>query len=345
MATPNTITAYDTPQPGQPVRPPGLGMIGKMRWGVKHPPADPAISFAGKTVLAVGSNTGLGFEAAVKYSALGASKLILGVRTAEKGNDTKARILAITKRSPDSISYLTVDLSTFASVVAFGEALEQEVSASGLDVALLCAGVAPPSYSASEEGYELAVQVNVLSTAVMARVVLPLLKATGPKGGVPPHLTFVNSNANDLVERAWLKGHGDSAFKMANDAKGWSGFRSYATVKLMGMVAMMDVAEKVGREEVVVNAVCPGMCKTDLGRDQPWVAKVVMAGMSPFIHRSAEEGARSLVSATALGVESHGRFWHNDLLYPVNDLLDDKEFVRRTLKEIMEVVDKVGGSD
>jgi NAD(P)-dependent dehydrogenase (short-subunit alcohol dehydrogenase family) len=323
MPNPNTITGHETPQPGQPVRPPGLSALGKMRWGVKHPPSDPTVSFAGKTVLVIGSNTGLGFEAALKYSALGASKLILGVRTAEKGNATKARILSRTGRSPDSITYLTVDLDTFASVQAFCQALEKEVSPSGLDVALLCAGVAPPAWRASPEGWELALQVNVLSAALLARLVVPILKKTGKKGGVPPRLTFVNSTGNDMVKREWFeKEFGGSALKMVNDREGWNSFRSYTVIKLMGLVVMRDVARQTAGggagegPEVIVNAVCPGMCKTDLGRDHPWVQKVIMAGASPFIHRTAEEGGRSLVSATALGPESHGKFWHNDLLYP-----------------------------
>ncbi|KAK0619667.1 hypothetical protein B0T14DRAFT_603418 [Immersiella caudata] len=349
MSNPNIITAYSTPQPGQPVRPPGLGALGKMRWGLKHPPADPTVSFAGKTVLVTGSNTGLGFEAAVKYSALGASKLILGVRTAEKGEDTKRRILTQTGRDADSIGYLLVDLSTFASVQKFCKELDKEVSSSGLDVALLCAGLAPPGYKTSPEpeGWELALQVNVLSTTVMALLMLPSLRRTGANGGVAPHLTFVNSGGNDMVQKEWLRDFDGSAFRMVNDKKGWNSFRNYTVVKLMGLVVMKDMARQMaggdGGPEVIVNAVCPGMCKTDLGRDHPWVQKMLMAGASPFIHRTAEEGGRSLVSATALGPESHGKFWHNDLLYPMHELINDDEFCSRTLKEIMDVVSRVPG--
>ncbi|KAK4450199.1 hypothetical protein QBC34DRAFT_349516 [Podospora aff. communis PSN243] len=349
MSNPNTISAHETPQPGQPVRPEGLSALGKMRWGVKHPPSDPTISFAGKTVLVTGANTGLGFEAALKYSALGASKLILGVRTVEKGQATKARILSHTGRSPDSISYLTVDLDTFSSVQSFCNALEKEVSPSGLDIALLCAGLAPPAWRASPEGWELALQVNVLSTALLAKLLLPILQKTGNKDGVPPHLTFVNSSGNDMVKKEWFdksSGFGGSALRMVNDKKGWSSFRNYTVIKLMGLVVMRDVAREAEGGEgpgVIVNAVCPGMCKTDLGRDHPWVQKVLMAGMSPFVHRTAEEGGRSLVSATALGPDSHGRFWHNDLLYPLHELVDDEEFRSKTLKEIMDIVDKVPG--
>lgn len=324
MTDPNTITAYETPKPGQPVRPPGLSLIGKCRWGARHPPADPSVSFAGKTVLVTGSNTGLGFEAAVKYSALGANKLILGVRTSAKGEATKARILARTGRSPESITFLTVDLSTFASVQEFCAALEKEVAPTGLDVALLSAGVAPPGYKLSPEGWDTVLQVNVLSTALMGLLVIPLLRKRGETSpGSTPHLAFVNSNSNDLVKREWLAKHGGSALKTANDPKAWSSFRTYAISKLMELVVMKGMADMTamrrdGRTgpEVIVNAVCPGLCKTDIGRDHLWIAQALMAPVQRFLHRTAEEGGRSLVSATVLGSESHGKFWHNDLLYP-----------------------------
>jgi len=321
---PNIITAYETPRPGQPVRPANAGTLGKIRWGVKHLPADPTVSFAGKTILVVGCNSGVGFEAVVKYSALGAEKLILGVRTAEKGEATKARVLAITGRDSASISYLTVDLETFASVQSFAVALEKEVYSSGLDIALICAGVVTPAYKLSPLGWDLILQVNVLSTTALALLIVPILRKTSEeRTHATPHLTFVSSNGNDMVQREYFTPFGGSALKTANDPKGWRDFRNYTISKLMGLAVMKSIAEATahgrgGRPgpEIIVNAVCPGMCKTDLGRDHGWVAKTVMAGVSPFVHRTAEAGGRALVSATALGPESHGRFWHNDLLYP-----------------------------
>jgi hypothetical protein len=46
-------------------------------WDARHPPNDPTyLSFRGKTVLVTGANSGMGFQAALKYAQLGASKLI-----------------------------------------------------------------------------------------------------------------------------------------------------------------------------------------------------------------------------------------------------------------------------
>ena len=95
MSTSNLSTATET-RPGGP--PPGLEGFAIMRWSVKNPPADPAVSFTGKTVLVTGSNVGLGYEAAIKYAQKGASKLILAVRSVDKGEQAKSEIIEKTGR-------------------------------------------------------------------------------------------------------------------------------------------------------------------------------------------------------------------------------------------------------
>ena len=78
MATATYITGHTS----STIPPPGLSELATARWGVKHPPIDPDVTFAGKTVLVTGASAGLGFEAAVKYAQKGTSKLILAVRSA-----------------------------------------------------------------------------------------------------------------------------------------------------------------------------------------------------------------------------------------------------------------------
>lgn len=192
MDRPDIITAHEAP--GGP--PPGLSMLGGLWWSRKHPPKDFQVSFAGKTVLVTGANTGLGFEAAVKYVALGAEKLILAVRSTAKGEEAKRRILERTGRSSSEveITILTVELSEYASVQEFVRSLGRETR--HLDVALLNAGLGNPKFEESPSGWEMAVQVNVLSTALMAVLLLPLLRSTAAARGRAVHLTFVNSHGH-----------------------------------------------------------------------------------------------------------------------------------------------------
>lgn len=309
------ITASPLPPPGLPTRPPNMSLLGQLRWGVAHPPLDPADptsafyrpgAFTDKTVLVTGANTGLGFEAALKIAKMGCKTLILGVRSAEKGEATRRRIVE-GGGAVEDVRVLVVEMGEFASVVGAVQELKGMVPA-GLDVAMLCAGVAAPRFEVGREGWETGVMVNVLATAVMGVGVLPLVKGGGGR------VVFVNSNANDLVKREWFEG---SLLQAANSPEGWDGIKRYAMVKLTGLAVMKAVARKAGEGEgVVVNAVCPGMCKTDLGRNYAWYERLAMGLMSPLTHRTAEAGGRSLVTAALVGRESHGKFWHNDVLYP-----------------------------
>ncbi|KAI1298821.1 short-chain dehydrogenase/reductase [Xylaria venustula] len=302
------------------------------------PPADLNIK-SQNTKLLTGANTGLGFQAAQKYAALGAERLILGVRSQEKGEEAKRAIVKATGHS--NIDILTVDLTSFDSVQAFVEKLEKTTDK--LDVALLNAGLGNPTYEKSPLGWEMAVQVNVLSTALMAVLLLPILRSTAARGSTP-HLTFVNSNGHDLAKREWLEPEG-SLLQASNREKGWVAENSYSMVKLEGMAVMQHIAKTItagntttGSPEIIVNAVCPGLCKTELGRKFGVVQRAIGNLVLSFIARTAEQGSRTLVSGTALGPESHGRFWHHDVLYPIGEMAKDEALMRQTWDEIQEVI-------
>lgn len=312
MATPTVIHGRESPG-GPPLH--LQTSWSKMRWSQKHPPAEPNVSYEGKTVLVTGANIGLGFEAAIKYAKKGATKLFLGVRSVQKGEDTKEVIVQRTGYDRGRIVVVPVDLSSFASVQSFVKNLEKETHE--LDVVLLNAGIVYNSYVKSPEGWEMAVQVNVLSTALMAVLLLPLLRQSAAVKQEIPHMTFVNSAGHMDVKSEWWSG---SLLQAANDESTFDVKHSYCVVKLLGMAVMEQVARATtgsdGTPEIIVNACCPYMTKTNLGRNFPLYYKIMMSVFHYFTARTTEEGSRTLVSATALGPESHGRFWLHDILHP-----------------------------
>ncbi|KAK5165617.1 hypothetical protein LTR04_001200, partial [Oleoguttula sp. CCFEE 6159] len=95
----------------------GLFRLLTQKW---YPPADPTSSFAGRTVIITGSNTGLGFEAAVKFATLGAPTLILGVRDLSKGAAAKRAIEArVSASTRCDIRVWHLDLLSYPSIRAF----------------------------------------------------------------------------------------------------------------------------------------------------------------------------------------------------------------------------------
>jgi NAD(P)-dependent dehydrogenase (short-subunit alcohol dehydrogenase family) len=174
-------------------------------WAARNPPADPQhLDFKDKAVLVTGANSGLGHAAAIKYAALGANPLILAVRSQEKGEEAKANIIRATGCSPDIFMIEILELTSFESVKDFAQRINK---LSQLHVAQLVAGISMPTFSKSPHGHEMALQVNVLSTTLLALLLLPKLSETaatvGPDSYVP-HLSFVNSVAHLEVKPDWL---------------------------------------------------------------------------------------------------------------------------------------------
>lgn len=98
----------------------------------------PSESFSSQTVLITGANSGLGLETARHVVNLGASKVILGVRTLAKGEAAKIDIEATTGRI-GVIEVWQVDLERFDSVEAF---VARAALLERLDVAIMNAGLA-----------------------------------------------------------------------------------------------------------------------------------------------------------------------------------------------------------
>lgn len=154
----------------------------------------PDADFKGQTIIVTGANTGLGLEAARHFARLGASKVILGCRNKEKGEGAK-RVIEETTGRINVVEVWQVDLSSFESVRQF---CDRAAKLERLDVVVENAGLATPKYELAE-GFESTIAVNVVSTFLMALLLLPKLRADGVKYNTVPHLTIVASDAHEQV--------------------------------------------------------------------------------------------------------------------------------------------------
>ncbi|KAI7177255.1 hypothetical protein KC343_g13190, partial [Hortaea werneckii] len=139
----------------------------------QNPPPDTEPSFSDRIILVTGSNTGVGFEAALKFVALGAQKVILGVRSIEKGEDAQAQIEERTGRL-DVVDVWQLDMLDYESIKTFADRARSELER--LDVAVLNAGAMFATAEYSIYGWEKTLQTNVVSTASLGLLLLPKLK-------------------------------------------------------------------------------------------------------------------------------------------------------------------------
>ncbi|KAF3043299.1 hypothetical protein E8E11_006681 [Didymella keratinophila] len=265
----------------------------------------PTYDYKGKTVIVTGSNVGLGKEAARHFTRLGASIVILAVRSIEKGEAAKRDIESSTK-TQGVVRVWQLDMSSYQSVLDFSAQASKELDR--LDVALLNAGVARGEWELAE-GEESTITVNVTSTFLLALALLPKLKETASKFNVRPNLTVTASEVHawaSFEERKAADGKIFETLSTKPENVDAAMPERYQVSKLLEVLAIRAMAERKSATQipVTINCVNPGLCHSELSRESGWA----LAILKFFLARSTELGSRNLVHAASLGPESHGQY-------------------------------------
>ena len=193
----------------------------------------------GKTVLVTGSTDGVGRYVAAKLAAAGAKVLIHG------RDKARAKTLAdeITGQGHTEPAFYPADLSSLAGARQLAEAVLAEHKR--LDVFISNAGIGSrtsgPERQTSADGHELRFAVNYLAGFLLARLLLPLLKASAP---------------SRIVNVASLGQH-PIDFEDVMITKGYSGSRAYAQSKLAQIMFTTDLSRELEGSGVTVNALHP----------------------------------------------------------------------------------------
>jgi retinol dehydrogenase-12 len=149
----------------------------------------PSTSFTSKTVVITGASSGIGLEAVRHVVVLGAAKVILACRDTAKGSQAKIDIETSTHCSPDILEVWKVDLESYDSVKEFANRANK---LERLDVLVCNAGIGTRKFKIID-GIESTIVVNVISTFLMAFMLIPKLEETAHTYGVVPTLTFTTS--------------------------------------------------------------------------------------------------------------------------------------------------------
>ncbi|GKT42810.1 short chain dehydrogenase citE [Colletotrichum spaethianum] len=268
----------------------------------------PSGSYAGKTIVITGSNVGLGKEAARHFTRLGASKLILAVRSLDKGREAKEDIEATTNCAKDIIEVWELDMSKYASVQKFASRLRTGLER--VDIFIANAGVVHVEFKQMEED-EGTITVNVVSTFLLMALVLPKMKETAAKFKVRPTFTITSSEVHGWTTFEERNAPDGKIFNTINEVASKSSEnvdKLYPLSKLLEVLGVRTFAELHPASEypVTVNTVNPGFCHSELARDlkdrwSMWLMKLLLA-------RTTEYGSRNLVYAGSAGAESHGHY-------------------------------------
>jgi NAD(P)-dependent dehydrogenase (short-subunit alcohol dehydrogenase family) len=156
-----------------------------------------SLTFQDKTILITGASAGIGLAATKLLLLHGAKEIISGVRSVSKAEAVKSKILCdpdVKKENPNgNITVLQIDLEDYESVLRFVEEVRQRYDGK-LDMVLLNAGTGSLKWEiVAKTSHEKTIQVNLLSNALLALELLPILEKTASTKGVPSRLVWVGS--------------------------------------------------------------------------------------------------------------------------------------------------------
>ncbi|KAF2760061.1 NAD(P)-binding protein [Pseudovirgaria hyperparasitica] len=257
-----------------------------------------------RTYIVTGANVGLGLETTRHLVAAGASKVIMAVRSPTAGASALADIEASTSTSGVAEVW-HLDLSSFASVREFAARVIEELGQ--IDAVIENAAVAIEGTRA--EGYPTTLTVNVLSTMLLAVLLLPKLRSDAVKYGYVPRVSIVTSGTAFDIREAWERVRGDAIGENSKD----EGMAMYPMSKLLEILSVREIARllPVARGKVVINLINPGLCVTSLCRNGSPELKEGIRQLWEKCGRSAECGSRTLLAGAVAGEDSHGVYMND----------------------------------
>ncbi|KAI1150667.1 NAD(P)-binding protein [Nemania diffusa] len=303
----------------------------------------PNENLSGKTAIVTGGNTGLGYETASQLLDLKLSHLILGCRSLERGEAAAKELHQ--RGSSAKIEVWQLDMASYESVRAFAQRVDAELER--IDFVLLNAGLVRLRFTTvPSTGHEEGLQVNYLSTMLLAVLLLPALKAKRPpRGQEPAHLTIVNA-ALTLVAK-FPNRDATPLLPSFDDAKTFDAQEHYNSNKLLAHMFLWKLVDYVSADDVVVNLADPAWVKgTGLGRDAPGALQVVGKVFGALAGRTQRVGASCFVDALVnKGKESHGCFIMSWEIHPFASLLytpEGKVITQRVWDETLAELDFAG---
>jgi NAD(P)-dependent dehydrogenase (short-subunit alcohol dehydrogenase family) len=271
----------------------------------------------GKIAIVTGSNTGIGFDTARLLAENGA-KVIIAVRTIEKGEDAAKRIYE--KVPHPDLSVVKLDLADLESVKQFAETFKSECSQ--LDLLINNAGVMIPPYTKTKDGFELQFGTNHLGHFALTAHLLDVLKST------------VNSRVVNVASLAHTRGELD--FDDLNwENRSYSAWKAYGDSKLANLYFTYELNRKFEdhNDNTIAVAAHPGGTSTDLARHS-----YLMGIFAGILGQSSAMGAMPTIRAAVdenvkggeyYGPDGFGEFYGNPIKVDSSDLSKDEMIAKR----------------
>lgn len=244
-----------------------------------------------KVCIVTGATGGIGRAIVEELMRRAVPEVCLACRNVERA-EALAGELRRTIDSPTRLSLRSLDLESLASVRAFADACK----ADDIKISVLFnnAGTMPGGIRITPDGFESATQTNYVATALLTRLLLPLMD----EGSA---VVFTTSMTRHIVRRRadWqqraIEHHGR--------------FTTYGRSKLMLTDFARSLARELAPRGIRVNCSDPGIVDSGIiTMGNPFVDRLADIFFRPIIHSPAR-GARGAIRA-ALDSDATGRIFY-----------------------------------
>jgi len=250
-------------------------------------------SMNGKTCLVTGATHGVGLATARALAAAGATVLVHG-RDAELGAAVAADIGR--ESGNRAVRFVRADFLHLEEVRELAAGLARLPR---LDVLINNAALIDTAGRCTAEGYDATFGVNHLAPFLLTNLLLPRLAASSPA-----RVIVVASEAHRRA--GWL-----DFDDLMNTRVGH--LRAYGRSKLANLLFVRALARRLRGSGITVNAVHPGVVRSQLFRGLPAPLRFALATVLRPFTRSLEQGARtSVYLATAAELERESGGYYRD---------------------------------
>ena len=242
----------------------------------------------GRIAIVTGSNSGIGYEAALELGRAGAT-VVLAVRDPKRGEEAAGRIR--TEAAKANVEVMTLDLASLSSVRAFAEAFKGKYDA--LHLLVNNAGVMMPPKSKTADGFELQFGTNHIGHFALTGLLLDRLLGTDGSRVVNVASMAHNWGVIDFEDLQW-------------ERKRYKKAKSYGQSKLANLLFTYELQrrlEAAGAHTVAV-AAHPGWTATNLQRSTG-----LFRAMNPIFAMKAWQGALPTLRAATDGDVQGGDYF------------------------------------
>ncbi|MCX6159382.1 MAG: SDR family oxidoreductase [Ignavibacteriae bacterium] len=214
-----------------------------------------------KVVLITGANSGVGRSLALLSASKGSS-VVMVCRNRERGEKAKEDIIRLSGNN--SVHLIIADLSSLDSVK--NAAKEFKSGFNNLNVLVNNAGINLPSLEITSDGYEKVFATNHLAYFYLTSLLLGVLKSSAPS-----RIINVSSNAQSAININDLMSE-----------KKYYQYKAYGRSKMANVLFTYELAERLKGTGVTVNAVHPGVVKTNIYETVHGFPRFLIGLMMPF---------------------------------------------------------------